>query len=186
MNIRKARIEDAVSVTQCILVAMQDLLFKFIGDDDAHKVHDLMLHFVMQKNNQYSFANCFVAELDQQVVGAVNIYDGARLKELSDPFIQYIREKYNPQFNPEPETQAGEFYIDTLGVLPLFQGKGIGTQLLQYVIVEYVQNEHHTLGLLVDTNNDSAKRLYTRLGLQVVAQRSFMGKLMEHMQIKPY
>jgi ribosomal protein S18 acetylase RimI-like enzyme len=68
--------------------------------------------------------------------------------------------------------------------LPNQQGKGIGAKLIQYVINEQVQENGQTLGLLVDKANPGAKRLYLKLGFEVVGEKNLMGISMEHLQLK--
>jgi ribosomal protein S18 acetylase RimI-like enzyme len=142
-----------------------------------------MLFFAENVNNQYSYQNCWVAEDNNRVVGAVNVYDGALLSELRQPVIDYLRNKFGKELSVEDETQAGEFYIDTIGVHPNEQGRGIGTKLLQFVVDDFVTNRGQTLGLLVDDENPDAKRLYLKMGFKSAGKRLFLGKNMEHLQI---
>jgi ribosomal protein S18 acetylase RimI-like enzyme len=183
MIIRKAVYADVESVAAYLFLAMQDIVYEFIGEADSAKGMALMLHFVENENNQYSYQNCWVVEEEGSVVAAVNIYDGARLYELRQPVIEYIRSRFNKDFDPEDETQAGEYYLDTLAVDPRRQGQGIGTYLLQFVINEFVAKQNKTLGLLVDETNPGAKRLYVRLGFKVTGTRMLFRKRMEHLKI---
>jgi ribosomal protein S18 acetylase RimI-like enzyme len=182
--IRKARITDSKTIAACLFLAMEDILYKFIGEQNPDKAGELMLYFVEKDNNQYSYQNCWIAEDDLKVVAAANVYDGARLAELRQPVIEYVRSKHNKAFDPEDETQAGEYYIDSLGVDPYQYRKGIGTMLLKFIIDEYVNRQNKTLGLLVDEANPNAKRLYLKLGFEPVGTKILLGKKMEHLQIK--
>lgn len=124
-------------------------------------------------------------ELNNEIIAAANVYDGADLLALRAPVIQYIRENYNPVFNPEIETEAGEFYIDTFAVHPSFQGKGIGLKILEFLIEEYVVNQKIPLGLLLESDNVAANKLYTKAGFRYVQKREFLTKVLDHLQIKP-
>jgi ribosomal protein S18 acetylase RimI-like enzyme len=182
--VRKAILSDSKVIAPCLFLAMEDIVYKFIGKEDPDKAKAFMLHFVQKENNQYSYQNCWVAEDNMQLIGAVNVYNGAMLSELRQPVLEYLRSQFNNDFTPEDETQAGEYYIDSLGVNPDHQNKGIGTKLLQFVIDEYVNRHHRTLGLLVDEANPIAKRLYLKLGFKNSGKRVLFGKNMEHLQIK--
>lgn len=184
MIIRKATINDSKDIATYLLLAMEDIVYKFIGEENYNKAKEFLLHFIEKENNQYSYQNCYVVEEDNEIVAAVNIYDGAKLHLLREPIAQYVRTHYNKNFNPEDETQKGEFYIDTLGVSPKCQGKGIGSKLLQFLIDEYVTKKHKTLGLLVDEVNPNAKKLYLKLGFKSVGVKTLVGKRLEHLQIK--
>ena len=184
IRIRKADVNDAEIISTYLFLAMADIVYGFIGEKNPKKARAFLLHFAEKDNNQYSYQNSWVAEDDMNVVAAVILYDGALLNELREPVIEYVRSKFNKDFNPEAETQAGEYYIDSLGVNSNYQNKGIGTTLLKFVIDEYVTRHHQTLGLLVDDDNPNAKRLYLKLGFKSAGKRVLFGKNMEHLQIK--
>ncbi|MEO8253448.1 MAG: GNAT family N-acetyltransferase [Flavobacterium sp.] len=183
MIIRKATLKDSKAIAPLLLLAMEDIIYTFINTNDYQKAIAFLLHFIAQENNQYSYQNCVVAEQENQIIAAVNIYDGAKLIELRNPIIAYIHTHFNPAFCPEAETQAGEFYIDCLGVNPNQQGKGIGSQLLAFLIQEYVVQNQKIVGLLVDDKNPQAKKLYLKLGFKSVGKKSLVGKTLEHLQI---
>jgi ribosomal protein S18 acetylase RimI-like enzyme len=182
--IRKADVNDAVSIAPYLFLAMSEIVYSFIGDENPEKGREFMLHFVKKDNNQYSYQNCWVAEDNMKVVAAVNLYNGALLSELRQPIIEYLKNNFNKDFNPEDETKAGEYYIDSLAVNPEQQNRGIGTKLLKFIIDEYVTRNNKTLGLLVDDDNANAKRLYLKLGFKSTGKRVLFGKNMEHLQLK--
>jgi ribosomal protein S18 acetylase RimI-like enzyme len=184
IRVRKATYHDAEAIARYMLLAMEEIVYHFIGIKDPATAARFMLHFVERGNNQYSYQNCWVAENEMTVVAAINVYDGARLEELRQPVVDYIRTKFNKDFIPEDETQAGEFYIDSLGVNPTEQNKGIGTMLLKVVMDDYVTEHKLTIGLLVDDVNPGARKLYVNLGFESVGKKFLFGKVMEHLQIK--
>ncbi|MBJ7881671.1 GNAT family N-acetyltransferase [Gelidibacter salicanalis] len=185
MIIRKANITDTVCIANYLLLAMEDIIFEFIGQHNSETARRFLLHFVQTEDNQYSYKNCFLAEENNQVIAAINIYDGAKLKQLRAPIVQYINIHFSKNFNPEDETQAGEYYIDSFGVNPAHQGNGIGTIMLKHVINIYVRQRKQTIGLLVDEDNPNARRLYLKLGFQPVGVKTLVGKKMVHLQINP-
>lgn len=185
MRIRQAVAEDAAFIAPQLLLAMRDNLYKKIGEEDEDKAEDLLHHFVKRENNQYSYQNCLVAEDGGEIVGAVNIYDGAKLHELREPIKLYIKTHYNADFAPEDETQAGEYYIDSVGVNPKCQGTGVGTKMLEFVVDEYVKKRKEILGLLVDEDNAAAKALYAKVGFKPVGEISLRGIKMKRLQVRP-
>lgn len=182
MIIRKARVDDAEFIAGYLLLAMEDIVYKFIGAMNAQKAKALLLFFASRGNNQYSWENCWVAEDGGVVVAAVNVYDGGQLHALRQPVVDHILKYYNADWQPEDETSAGEFYIDSLGVDPSQRGRGVGSMLLEFLINEYVTKRGYTLGLLVDEDNPNAKRLYVRLGFRSVGMKLVFGKRLEHLQ----
>ncbi|MFB9055846.1 GNAT family N-acetyltransferase [Mariniflexile ostreae] len=182
--IRKATKSDSKGITDCLFLALETFLCKFIGVNDSVKAKHMLLHFVNEENNQYSFQNCYVAEIDGMIAGAINSYNGAHLNALKRPIANFIQHQIGTDFNPEPETTDGEYYIDSFGILPRFQGKGIGTQLLKHLIHEH-RTQNRVLGLLVEENNQKAETLYLALGFKWIKNQALAGKNMRHLQLKP-
>lgn len=183
MTIRKATLSDSPSIATYLLLAMEDIVYQFICEENYTKARAFLLLFVQSENNQYSYQNCFVVEENNEILAAVNVYDGAKLNTLRAPVIDYVRTHFNKDFSPEDETQPGEYYIDTLGVDPKCQGKGIGSTLLQFLIDHYVYQKKQSLGLLVEEAKPAAKKLYLKLGFKVIGEKTLVGKKMEHLQI---
>ncbi len=183
--IRKARPEDAVVVADIIFLAMEDILYQFIGKRDREIALSFLTDLLKQQGNQYSYENCWVAEQDGRVAGAVLVYDGAQLAALRMPVARMVRERFDRDFNPEDETGEGEWYIDSLGVIPEMQGRGIGSSLLAFLMDEYTLKQQITLGLLVDRKNPAAKKLYLKLGFKTAGEKTLVGKQLEHLQYQP-
>ncbi len=183
MTIRKAEISDAHSLANCLLLALEDIVYEFIGEKNSKTAREFLLYFIERDNNQYSYQNCWVAEMGNEIVAAVNLYPGSELDALRKPVLDYLKNELGREITPEDETQTGEIYIDSLGVNPSFQGQGIGAQMLKFLIDLYVLKQHETLGLLVDENNLNAKKLYLKMGFKPDGKITLLGKHMEHLQI---
>lgn len=184
--IRKAEVKDTKMIAAHLILAMRDIIYQFIGENSTRKASQFLEPLIRKKATQYSYENCWVMESKEGIVAVANVYNGARLLELRLPVADMIKSVYNRPFNPEDETQAGEFYIDCLGVGPDWQGKGLGTKMLRFLIEKYVHERKEILGLLVDKENPNAKRLYLKLGFEIVGEKVLVGKKMEHLQIKNY
>jgi ribosomal protein S18 acetylase RimI-like enzyme len=185
MIIRKATKADSQIITEHIFLAMEEILYEFIGMKDTNKAKDVLGHFVGKENNQYSYENCFVAESENEIVGTVNIYDGGKLESLRRPIIAYIKKHFGIDLTYEKETQEGEHYIDSIGVSEKHQRKGIGTELLKFIIEKYTNKNQRTLGLLVDEDNPKAEKQYLKLGFKLVGRKVLTRKKMKHLQLKP-
>lgn len=185
VQIRKANRDDANAIAYCVFLAMEDIAYKFIGEKSAEKALGWLESLIQMEGNQYSYENCWVAVVDKDVVAAAVVYDGGRLADLRAPVANRIREMFGRKFNPENETQAGEYYIDSVGVRPDRQGEGVGSQLFRFLLDNYVHEQNLTLGLLVDKDNPKAKDLYLRLGFKMVGEKTLAGKELEHLQFSP-
>ena len=184
MFIRKATPNDAVTIAEHIMLAMEDIVYSYIGQQNYQTALDFLLHFIKTENNQYTYQNCFVAEDAGQVIATVNLYDGAKLKALRQPVIDYISKQFNRHLQIEDETEAGEIYIDCLGVSTAHQGKGFGLKLLKFLIGEIVIKDKKTLGLLVDDQHPNAKKLYLKAGFVPMGSKTLLGNRFEHLQVK--
>lgn len=185
IKIRKATRDDSKAITDHIILAMEEIIYHFIGENSHEKAILFLNNLVQERENQYSFENCWVAEIENKIVAAAIVYNGAKLNELRKPVERKIKEIFNRNFSPEDETGNGEYYIDCIGVNPNQQGKGIGSKILNFLIDEYVFKKKTTLGLLVDQENPNAKKLYLKSGFEIVGQKTLAGKKLYHLQIKP-
>jgi ribosomal protein S18 acetylase RimI-like enzyme len=185
MIIRKAQSNDYKEIAELILYAMEDIVYEFIGVRDYNEAKSFMQHFTSMENNQYSYRNCWIMEYEGSVVAVVNVYEGEKLLPLRMPVIHYLKEVYNRSYIPEDETQAGEWYVDSLAVIPENRGKGIASLLLGFLIEELAVKQGKILGLLVEPENTGARKLYAKLGFQPVGMKTLAGKSMNHLQYRP-
>jgi len=184
MEIRKANSKDAAAIAPLLLLAMEEIFYDFIGNNSYEIATSFLTELIQQKENQYSYQNCWVVEFENKITGVACVYDGADLSALQNPIAKMIKSTFNHDFNPEKETQAGEIYIDCVGINSNFQGRGIGSKLFQFLVDEYVKNQQKNLGLLVDLENPKAQKLYERLGFEVMGEKQLTGRTFNHMQIK--
>ncbi|WP_164112643.1 MULTISPECIES: GNAT family N-acetyltransferase [Sphingobacterium] len=185
MHIRKAKKEDAPQIAELMILAMTEIVYQFIGQEDLEEGKRFLCDLIQKQNNQYSYQYIFVAENDDEIMGQICLYPGGQLRTLRQPVLDRIKENYHIDYQPADETQEGEIYIDTIAVSPQAQGKGIGRFLIEFVIKEFVNKRKDTLGLLVDCDNPNAKRLYEKMGFVVKNNLSVFGKKMDHMQYEP-
>ena len=68
----------------------------------------------------------------------------------------------------EVEEKEEELYLEEIQILPEFQGRGLGTQIIRSLILRANKNEK-SLGLRVLKINP-AKKLYERLGFSIVGE----------------
>ena len=65
----------------------------------------------------------------------------------------------------------GEADVQTIGVAPAAQGRGVGTLLLRALTAQAVRRGATSLLLEVRADNDAAIRLYTREGFERISVR---------------
>lgn len=177
--IRKADKDDASLIAQIVAMAIGDDIAKSYCGENYHLV---LNELACVKDSQYSYHNAIIAEVDGKPVGAAVAYDGADLHKLRATTLAHIFKHTGKELIiKEDETDASEFYLDSLGVLPEYRGCGIGAKLI-HVLKEIARTEYNKpLGLLVDLENPKAEKLYLSLGFVRAGEKSFLGHKMWHM-----
>lgn len=180
INIRQAQKSDSTIIAHAVAMA--------IGDEDAVKNYcgdnyiALLKKISESEHTQYSYKNTLIAETDSSIAGVIIGYDGTCLHELRSATYPIIYNELKRTPSIPDETEAGEFYIDTIAVLPEHRKKGIGKQLIQAMCKKAFSEGHKRVGLIVDHNNPHAEKLYTSLGFTRVGTKTFLGHKMWHMQ----
>ena len=178
IHIRPAKFDDAQLLAKIFVYAIGEATaVSYLGE-----TYEAVLTDICQSmGTQYSYRNALVAECGGQCVGAIIGYDGAELHTLREGTFGVIRRYKRVSEMPEDETAAGEFYIDSIGVLPDFRGNGVGRRLLQAMCSLAAERGHQRVGLLVDLENPDAERLYRSLGFECENMQTFFGHRMKHM-----
>ena len=179
ITIRQATIDDANLIAYAVGTAIgEESVQEHLGANWL----DIIAEISRLNISQYSYHNALIAEVDNSPAGVIVAYDGALLDQLRTQTLCVIH-RYNPNFSfTEDETEAGEYYLDTLCVLPQYRKQGIATQLITALCNKAFAEGHTRIGLIVDFDNPNAERLYTSLGFQHIKTRIFLGHQMWHLQ----
>ena len=182
ITIRSARVEDAATIARAVAMAIGDkeALRAYCGDDYMA----VLTQIAATKGTQYSWQYALVAEVDGTAAGAVVGYDGDDLQLLREGTFAIVRQLTGRIPNIANETEGGEYYLDSVGVLPEFRGLNVGRTLVREFCNKVFATQHNCVGLIVDSNNPQAERLYTSLGFERVGTRLFFGHQMWHLQLR--
>lgn len=178
--IRQATPDDATLIAKAVTMGIghEETLRHYCGDNYLQVLTDIS----KQVGMLYSFENAFVAVCDDKAVGAIIGYDGAQFEMLRQTTCQYIKGCLGRMPDTCNETEDGEFYIDTLAVMPEYRHLGIGKKLIVRLCEEARCLGHARVGLLVDPDNSKAQALYTSVGFKNVGDKSFFDLPMYHFQ----
>ena len=179
MIIRKAKQEEAAQIAELFLLAWPVDEIASSAGMTAEQLHESVTGFSACPDTIYSYKNTYVAEIDNKIVGAICGYDGADYLKLKQPIVDMLGE--DSAFAELKETEAGEFYLDSAGVLPKYRGRGIASELIAAQIESAASLGHERVGLIVDIDKPKAEALYVRLGFRHVGYRDFFGHHMKHM-----
>ena len=182
ITIRPATPADAPIIADALTMALgEETMKRYCGEN----CRDVLQELARRKDTQYSYLNALVAEVNGQAAGAIVGYDGGRLRELRKPTLCLIQERTGRRFDGvEDETAPGEYYLDSLGVLPRYRNRGIGGRLLATLRDKAFAEGHQRAGLLVDEENPKAEHLYHALGFERVEVRQLFGHRMWHLQAR--
>lgn len=177
---RSASIEDAPVIARAVAMAIGDevALRHYCGEDYLSVLTDI----ARSASTQYSWQNAIIAECEGRAAGAVVGYDGARLEELRAGTLAIIRERTGRVPAIADETEAGEYYLDSVAVVPEFRGCGVGVALISALCEKAFVEGAKRVGLIVDTANPNAEKLYISQGFECVGERVFFGHQMHHLQ----
>lgn len=177
--IRSAKKEEAAHISELFLLAwpVEDI------SDSNQITYDQLQKFITRiaasRDTIYSYENTVVAEVDGKVAGAMCAYDGADYQRLKQPIVDTLGN--DSGFANLKETEAGEFYLDSVGVLPEYRGRGIASLLFEAQCQRASSLGHKVAGLIVDEDKPKAEALYARLGFRYIDDKDFFGHKMKHM-----
>ena len=158
--IRKATAADARFIAENVLRALH------IDETDERHIEHLA-GISRREDTLYSWRNATIALYDGVPAGLMVAYDGARYRSMRDitfPMIRmYVGDDYR---NMDDEACAGEYYLDSLAVLPEYRNKGIASALIQEMFSQRDEAGIPLATIAVDPDNDTAYRLYTRNGFR--------------------
>ncbi|MGE7877852.1 GNAT family N-acetyltransferase [Peribacillus muralis] len=176
MYIRKATPEDASKASVLIRLAIKEIAEALTGETDEEKILTILAGFFKKSGNRISYENTFVSVHDGEVSGLIITYHGKDAQELDAPIVEQLRRKLNdPNITIDKEAEVDDLYLDTISVDPNYQGKGIGSALIQYVEEYAKQKGYPRVSLVVENENEGASRLYNKLGYKELKTVTISG-----------
>jgi predicted GNAT family acetyltransferase len=177
--IRQARKEEAVHIAELFMFAWPVDEILESNQMTYDQLHESITLIASREDTIYSYANTLVADIDGKVVGAICAYDGADYQRFKQPVVDALGP--DSGFAQLKETDEGEFYLDSVGVLPEYRGKGIASRLFEAQCERALSLGHRVAGLIVDVDKPQAEALYARLGFVYLDDKDFFGHTMKHM-----
>lgn len=175
MIIRDATPSDAPFLAKCLIAGMHYYDF----ETEIPEYEDIYNSIVMAERREdllYSYKNCRIAEEDGIVVGSLLSYPGDGYEELRRKTYTELWPDYARKVVTYPlETDPGEYYLDTLAVIPEYRRRGIGTALLRDGIDKGIAAGYQKVTLVVDSDMPHLMRLYESLGFVQAEHRWMFG-----------
>lgn len=178
-SIRPAVPQDALIASHLIYMSMGRLADFLFGSNNPVKAKNVLRDLFLQQRNRFAYPFTDVLEVNNAPAGLLQSYSGQMMQQLARPmgrqmlalnglaaFVQFLWKSLPLAVIREVETD--EYFINTVAVLPGFQGQGIGTHLLLYAEEKAKEQDLLKCSLSVAIDNDRARALYESLGYQVV------------------
>jgi len=171
ITFRQATIDDAPFVALVMMEAVGVPMMEQ-GEMPSEELTSICL----RPDTLYSYKNATIAEIDGKPVAGLIAYNGKGYHEVKKHTFSLV--KVELDFNPmemDDETKEGEYYLDSLAVLPDYRGKGFGRMMLEKGIE--IAREKNLLPILAcDPHNDNAYQLYRNIGFNEDGKLYIFGK----------
>ena len=170
LTICPATLADAAFVARCVCLALHH--------DPSPDELPHIAEVCSREDVLYSYRHALIGYADGVPVGLCLAYPGEGYHETRLRTFALFTDS-NPAMdleNAEDETEAGEYYIDSLAVLPEHRRHGYGRELMEAQIERGRQLGLAHITLLVDPDNPGAQRLYRDLGFRYVSDCYAFGQ----------
>ena len=173
--IRDASPEDAPFLAKCIMAGMH--FYDFETEIPPQKeIYERLIESERRTDTIDTYIHTRVAEVDGVVVGSLLSYPGDIYRELRHKtFIELWPELAEEEATYDQETDPGEYFLDTLAVLPAYRRRGIGSALLQDGIAKGISLGYKQIALVADAEMPHLIGLYTSLGFIPADHRHAYG-----------
>lgn len=169
---RLTKDEDHNKVAQ-LIYETDSTIFPLLFGKNKDQAFNKIRQLIKLEDNYFSYQNIIIFEEKGDTYGMCIYFQSdsqtkKRLeKNLFKPFniIELIRvfiKAFPLMISLESKGSIDTLYIQNLCVNRAMQGKGVGSQLIKYVIDEAQKTNHQFVSLDVSLDNPGAKKLYTK------------------------
>lgn len=165
IEVRDACIKDVPIVAWTVPTALD------MPTDDMER----FIKVCSTEDTMYSWKNSIIATVDKMPVGCLIAYDGSKYDELRKKTWPSLWEDIDSSIieGTEKETCEGEFYLDSMAILPKYRGLNIGEKLIEYALVKARSFDLPISTLLVDTNKPRLEAYYQKMGFEIYGKMLF-------------
>lgn len=178
IEVRKARPAEGRFIARCVMSAIGMPVFSRDFSRKDFDILEVLSGACAMPDTLYSYRNTLVATVGDIPVGCIVAYDGARYEKMKGKTFAMVKEKTGYEFKSdfENETEAGEYYLDSLCVLPSFRGHGIGKLLISQSLETAEGLGFPIATLIVESGNDFLQEYYRDCGFEPEGKKACFGK----------
>ncbi len=168
--LRRARREESRRVAELMDIAGHGLpaYVWSLSAEEGQEPIEAGARRAAREDGNFSYRNAVVAEENGEVVAMVLAYRLPEAGEDANP--DEVPEILRPLLELEL-LAPGTFYVNGLATLPRYQGRGLGSRLLEAARALAAEAGCEELSIQVFEQNEVALGLYERHGYRIVARR---------------
>ncbi len=169
LTLRPAAKEDSPTIAELFTMSSDGLSEYIWGQlaEPGEALLDVGTRRYAREGIAFSYENCLMAEIDGAIVGMLHSFpmeEDPDAEPETDPVLRPYSELEDP----------GSLYISSVAVFPDYRGRGIGNRLLAAARERAKEIELPRLSLICFERNESALRLYLRLGYTEIDRRAIV------------
>jgi ribosomal protein S18 acetylase RimI-like enzyme len=189
--IREAKIEDQHVVTLIVHAAIGDLVNVFTGSWEMKEALAQMAQLFTTPDTRFSKEHWSIIEREGVVAGGIMSYPAEDMYRLNAGVVRVMKDNFKgapdelgllqSRIMDSREAFDDEYYIDSLAVLPVFRGKGVGKELIAHAEEKGKVAGYKKISILAEKDNDTAYNLYKKLGYVHDCDLQVLGHDFSHM-----
>lgn len=186
IHIHDASLADAPFIARVVLAGIDMLDLDAAFPDEQRDLYEHLIEICRMDDTLYSYLNTRIAEMDGHRVGALVAYDGAHYAKMRAKTFGLVKQTPGIDLSHNAlETGPGEFYLDSMAILPEYRGLGIGQKLMLDRMEWAKRNGFDAVTLLVDKDKPRLQDYYEELGFMFVEDMFVFGDLFNKMVCSP-
>lgn len=186
IHIHDASLADAPFIARVVLAGIDMLDLDAALPDEQRDLYEHLIEICRMDDTLYSYLNTRIAEMDGNRVGALVAYDGAHYAKMRAKTFGLVKQTPGIDLSHNAlETGPGEFYLDSMAILPEYRGLGIGQKLMLDRMEWAKRNGFDAVTLLVDKDKPRLQDYYEELGFVFVEDMFVFGDLFNKMVCSP-
>ena len=164
--IRNATNSDTPFIARVMLAGIGMLAIEDELPQEQQSAFDQFVDVCRMEGTLYNYRNTRIAEVEGgRIVGALIGYDGGRYAAMRAKTFGLVQQYFGMNLSQNAmETGEGEFYLDSMAVLPEFRGQEIGKRLMRDRMEWARNNGFAAVTLLVDKDKPRLRKYYESLG----------------------
>ena len=165
VQLRDATLEDSPFIARVVLAGIDMLDIDAVLPEEQRAIFEHLIGICRMNDTLYSYLNTRIAEIDGKPVGALVAYDGARYARMREKTFGLVQQSSGLDLSRNAmETGLGEFYLDSMAVLSVNRGMGIGKLLMRDRVDFALSNGFEKVTLLVDKDKPRLQEYYESEG----------------------